>query len=113
MQVENKDGHYKQDKDDDKNIYVSIGILLYSIHIQFLFTTLICSSSLIHSLSNLKSNNYNKNDTRRKTTTPIQYSTHTRTLAMMMMTTTATLTISITIMMTTTSTTDGLGRQQQ
>ena len=32
-------------------------------------TTLICSSSL----SNLKSNDYNKNDTRRKTTTPIQY----------------------------------------
>ena len=33
--MEDKDGYYKQDKDDDKYVYVSIGILLYSIHIQF------------------------------------------------------------------------------
>ena len=30
-----------------------------------------------YNFSNLKPNNYNKNDTRRKTTTPIQYSTRT------------------------------------
>ena len=34
-QVEVKDGYYKQDKDDDKCVYVLMGILLYSIHIQF------------------------------------------------------------------------------
>ena len=31
MQVEDKDGHYKQDKYDDKYVYVSMGILLYPI----------------------------------------------------------------------------------
>ena len=35
MDVEDRDGYYKQDKDDDKKVYVSMGILLYSIHIQF------------------------------------------------------------------------------
>ena len=78
-----------------------------------LLTTLISSSS---SLFNLKSNSYNKNDTRRKKATQIQYST--RRSAMMMTTTTTTATtISITIMMTmtmtitmtNTSVTDGLG----
>ena len=35
VEVEDKDGYYRQDKGDDKYVYVSIGILLYSIHIQF------------------------------------------------------------------------------
>ena len=35
VEVEDKDGYYKQDKDDDKYVYVLIGIILYSIHIQF------------------------------------------------------------------------------
>ena len=34
-QVEDKDRYYKQDKDDDEKVYISMGILLYSIHIQF------------------------------------------------------------------------------
>ena len=35
-QVEVKDGYYKQDKHDDKKVYVSImDVLSYSIHIQF------------------------------------------------------------------------------
>ena len=66
-------------------------------------TALIASSSLY----NLKSNNYNKNDKRRKATTPIQYSTRTSGMAMLMMTTiTATM---MTRSMTTTSTLGGLG----
>ena len=78
------------------------------------------------SLSNLKSNNYNKNDTRRKTKTLIQYSTRISAMRIMttMSTTTATtitititititMTIIIIITMTTTPTTDRLGWQQQ
>ena len=35
-QLEDKDGYYKQDKHDDKKVYVSImDVLSYSIHIQF------------------------------------------------------------------------------
>ena len=34
-QVDDKDEYYKQDKHDDKKVYVSIDILLFSIHIQF------------------------------------------------------------------------------
>ena len=34
-QVEDKDGYYKQDKDDDKKENVSMDVLSYSIHIQF------------------------------------------------------------------------------
>ena len=35
MQAEDKDGYYKQDKDDDKKENVSMDVLSYSIHIQF------------------------------------------------------------------------------
>jgi len=35
VEVEDKDGYYKQDKDDDKYEDVSMDILLYSILIQF------------------------------------------------------------------------------
>ena len=34
-QVEDKDGYYKQDKNDDKKVYVIMDVLSYSIHIQF------------------------------------------------------------------------------
>ena len=46
--MEDKDGYYKQDKDDDKYVYVSIGILLYSIHIQFFSQ----NQSLLSSIQN-------------------------------------------------------------
>ena len=34
-QVEDKDRYYKQDKHDDKKVYVSMDVLSYPIHIQF------------------------------------------------------------------------------
>ena len=34
-QVEDKDRYYKQDKDNDKKVYVSMDVLSYPIHIQF------------------------------------------------------------------------------
>ena len=56
------------------------------------------------SLSNLKSNSYNKNDTKRKTATPLQNSTRRSAMMTTTMKTSTTISITIIIKMTTTIT---------
>ena len=73
-------------------------------------TNLLTKSISTSFLSYLKSNSYKKNDTRRKTATPIlQYSTRTSVMTTTTTATTISIKIMIMIMMTTISTTDGLG----
>ena len=107
--MEEKDGYYKHDKDDDKCVSVLMSILLNSIQIQFfshnqslLLLSLIPIQIIITRMTH---------EEKRQ----LQYSMYsTRTSVMMIMKTTATATtisipILIMIILTITSTTDGLG----